>query len=650
MPKRPTQHETKIQSIRAFEALLPAEWTAQRREEDYGIDYDIEIFRGGSATGLGFHVQLKGTDRLKGKPTAAIKWTTRNYWSAQDKPTLVVLWEAATGTVWAEWSHRVDLFGVDQSATKTFQFPFSVDPWNTETPAAIEEEVTAYRAWREAKYHLPISVIITGEEEIAGLPTGLVIAKLRRCLWDYHAIVKVRREAGGVLTIDLRIGRNETVLWLSGGPSTVLHHGGLERITNPKGQKALAEMLAADLTLLIAYQLGRLGLERENALLVGSVVDRASLVNRPEVASSLIHLLCEQDRTSDAIHLAQCLLYRGAEDSSIVVPLSLMDAASGMDLAQRRQVADALVRWGNECQVAGQPAFGASFVYNASRVIGVDDNTRTLELLDRAAQLDGAYRQRPYWWRERAGSLFLSNDFSGAVADYQRAVDLGMREALPLLADAELMSGNYAAALQILLEVEADPALRQPEWRLKALALSSIMDWTAIDYQVRQPKAAASLLSSGAAEPGLLLDVLQLDLLNGEALFELGDEAQSSNAPSLSLHLLSALVEPTVPVAWLRCLAGAAAEAPDLLDDVAACASRWARDDLLDMLLSDPRSASLATILEEHFDGLPDEPETAPVARMVSTGSAAFMVVERPRRGETPDAPTKDPPERPDSP
>jgi hypothetical protein len=104
------------------------------------------------------------------------------------------------------------------------------------------------------------------------------------------------------------------------------------------------------------------------------------------------------------------------------------------------------------------------------------------------------------------------------------------------------------------------------------------------------------------------------------------------------------LVDPTAPVAWLRCLAGAAADAPELLDDVAASARRWVRDDLLDMLLSEPGSAPLAKILEKHFDSLPDEPEPGPIARIVSSGSAEFMVVERSRPDDSPDVPAEGPP------
>src|SRR5688572_4543822 len=95
MPGRPTQHITGTRAERAFENALPAEWTAEQRRNDYGVDYDVEIFADGAATGLRFGVQLKGTGELTGAPSVRIKQKTLNYWSSQDQPTLIALWDAA---------------------------------------------------------------------------------------------------------------------------------------------------------------------------------------------------------------------------------------------------------------------------------------------------------------------------------------------------------------------------------------------------------------------------------------------------------------------------------------------------------------------------------------------------------------------------
>lgn len=64
--KRPRQHvidsmgEAQLRSV--FE---PLGWTVNRVEKDYGIDFEVEVFRDSSSTGMTFKVQLKSSDATK---------------------------------------------------------------------------------------------------------------------------------------------------------------------------------------------------------------------------------------------------------------------------------------------------------------------------------------------------------------------------------------------------------------------------------------------------------------------------------------------------------------------------------------------------------------------------------------------------------
>lgn len=64
--KRPRQHvidsmgETQLRSV--FE---PLGWTVSRVEKDYGIDFEVEVFRDSKSTGITFKVQLKSSDATK---------------------------------------------------------------------------------------------------------------------------------------------------------------------------------------------------------------------------------------------------------------------------------------------------------------------------------------------------------------------------------------------------------------------------------------------------------------------------------------------------------------------------------------------------------------------------------------------------------
>jgi len=59
MPERPSTHVVGSKAVRQFINALPDEWVAREPSEDYGIDVEVEVFKGGKATGLTFKVQSK---------------------------------------------------------------------------------------------------------------------------------------------------------------------------------------------------------------------------------------------------------------------------------------------------------------------------------------------------------------------------------------------------------------------------------------------------------------------------------------------------------------------------------------------------------------------------------------------------------------
>jgi len=44
---------------------MPPEWVVRRQTDDYGVDYEVEVFAEGQSTGVVFKVQLKGRSSVK---------------------------------------------------------------------------------------------------------------------------------------------------------------------------------------------------------------------------------------------------------------------------------------------------------------------------------------------------------------------------------------------------------------------------------------------------------------------------------------------------------------------------------------------------------------------------------------------------------
>ena len=60
--KRPIQHVTdSVGEAQLRTALSPLGWTLNKIDHDYGIDFDVEIFRDGKTTGVTFKLQLKSS-------------------------------------------------------------------------------------------------------------------------------------------------------------------------------------------------------------------------------------------------------------------------------------------------------------------------------------------------------------------------------------------------------------------------------------------------------------------------------------------------------------------------------------------------------------------------------------------------------------
>ena len=61
--KRPAQHETDASGSRLLREVFEGfGWAVNKIEHDYGIDFDVQIFRDHEATGEWFKIQLKSSE------------------------------------------------------------------------------------------------------------------------------------------------------------------------------------------------------------------------------------------------------------------------------------------------------------------------------------------------------------------------------------------------------------------------------------------------------------------------------------------------------------------------------------------------------------------------------------------------------------
>jgi hypothetical protein len=122
LAKRPRSHQLEDESITAFRAARPSRWPVRKKDDDYGIDLEVEIFDDNDiSTGLLFFVQLKATDAESERKVALEREYLEDI-CRYDSPTIIVRYFARDGVLY--WAWATDLLAQipKEQASKTFRF------------------------------------------------------------------------------------------------------------------------------------------------------------------------------------------------------------------------------------------------------------------------------------------------------------------------------------------------------------------------------------------------------------------------------------------------------------------------------------------------------------------------------------------------
>ena len=120
MPIRSPKHQVEDLSINEFKRLLPREWVYRVKDNDYGIDGEVEVFdKNNRATGLMFFVQLKATDSIDQKVQTRVQLdnSTINYFAFLELPVLIVRYIEESKTIYFKWSHSIDRYKQKEGAS-----------------------------------------------------------------------------------------------------------------------------------------------------------------------------------------------------------------------------------------------------------------------------------------------------------------------------------------------------------------------------------------------------------------------------------------------------------------------------------------------------------------------------------------------------
>lgn len=122
MAKRPRSHQLEDESITAFRAARPSLWPVRKKDDDYGIDLEVEIFdEQETSTGVIFFVQLKATDDEQDRKIVL----DREYLDGicqYDTPTIIVRYFARDRSLYWAWARDLRAQIPEEQSSKTFHF------------------------------------------------------------------------------------------------------------------------------------------------------------------------------------------------------------------------------------------------------------------------------------------------------------------------------------------------------------------------------------------------------------------------------------------------------------------------------------------------------------------------------------------------
>ncbi|RPE76469.1 MULTISPECIES: DUF4365 domain-containing protein [unclassified Frondihabitans] len=617
MPQRPYQHVLESDSRKAFEQRLPGNWIVEPREHDYGIDLDVEIFDGDSATGMRFGVQLKGQVKSDDPARVTLRRSTLNYWRESDVPVVVIVWDEWTDRVFWEMSYLIDRYKKSPTA-KSWKVTIGRE-WDDSSAALIKREISSRRALIRGHVQLPLSIVIERREDWMGdgRLTAELSARLRGLLIprDEIHVGRVSTDVG----IDIIIESKTILIRISGNPGIVLH---FNNASPEKDRDRLLSTTLADVAAGLAVLTESLRLfALETYFLSAAVRDSDLILDEKALGGSLAKLA----KPHSFAAMAE-LFRRSALHGTMLQRLQAMTVVMGeLDKLgpNERKTLALLLR-----DEAPRDEIYSQALYNASQFVKGDDHDLARSLLNKASEVDPAYKDRSYFWSDLAGMDFHDGDYRESAAHYSKAVELGDDSFTAFYADALLYFGDLDESLAQFEKARDLNLEAHPEWNLKLLAFTDVRNRIGTPGPERHPEAAWKEAMELVVGDDLgVLRCLHLDYFCAPALMRLAistaDEQQRSR-----LMLASAFANPGDWNAWLMALQEIADHSPNLLGDAATCALQSAGPSIFEhAALSDFTSEQVTQALESV--GRRPKPFTV---RGVPTGSKSFEILSGPER------------------
>lgn len=544
MPIRSRSHELEDESFRQFCDALPAKWVPRKKERDYGIDCEVEIFdANGSSTGLTFLVQLRATDKPELAALVRIETDELAYYHQLELPVVVVRYGSTPKSIYWQWSTTIGSRTNLRPDQGRFTYRYREEErWHEDTPAAIRRTLEVRRALAAYSPGAPIRIRLDLKQAPSDQRYPLERALNSAIAESQGTLV---RGHGQAQLVEVELTFMPGFLALR-----------IDTLTS-----ATFDLPDADTEMVVTsalYGLVRLLLHNKLPRQAEAVAHLLVRTSRACPNDDLAMRACEAI-AADLPALARLAIINGfhAQTSIYHGLVALKIARAPQSGAARKIALDTFFNAALELARSTGGATEAAAHYsigNFSREYSTP--AAALYHYNRARRLRPAYMRTDYFLRELGGVLLNAGHFVGAARAYGAASELSSDPVIAfLLGDALLHSGQISSALEAYersAEQLSDGRMLQ-EVTLKVLACRTLAEELGEIVPVQRHAGYLALDAKGRDSGNRLREVLaQIDGLNPLARFNLGGRLSRAghHEDALVNFLLCAFIQPGDVGAW----------------------------------------------------------------------------------------------------
>lgn len=559
-PRRTRSHQLADESKRAFLNIIPSNWIYRDKQDDYGIDGEVEITDKDSkkTTGRLFYIQLKGTDQgnIGETPKVRLKTDTLGYFNSLEYPVLVVLYASRERKIYTRWIHSKQK-KYPKAGQKTFSFLFDVgDEFNESTPEYIERCIRDYFIIRNGTLTEPITIdVLADDESLNGYSISeLLLACERFPKQQGKSILNLKKGYSSKSIGKLIITKSKSVLLL-GGESASFTFGPYSKYSS-KIDNYIANIhigLAIIFLRLHNHLLGTKFFEysyRETKIL-GKMPELLALAiqafyrqGKYDWIKKVINEVISKETYTQVEFLTAALYRICSEDNknSLYIIIELLEI--------QKKFLD---------ENSAQDSIKGSVNYNIGNVYGtMGQYKKSIYYFNQARKLEPSYQKKSYYWRELGGCLFEVRRYLLSSRCYKKAIEQNENDNLvyALYADSLLYSGFYHESLKQFREYLKSTEKPFSIWFIKEFCLSIILEANLVFSRLRDIEKAKSIaLQAISLDNEKELDkALEYDLLCSDVWAKYGElyEARNDNEKCLYANLLLAISTKENLNAWVK--------------------------------------------------------------------------------------------------